>query len=148
MLHKVRMFSANGQFLSLISVPKAPFTRPTHMVTLQSGQFVVRDDNKVIVFNSEGKFLRTLWQDKGAVRAPHVFLAPLVVSLQSSSLCRSEETYPLDIIFDKARSKCRLLTYQLNKLYITDLGLDCVYILDPSTISVKVSSTSPFVFQL
>ena len=63
MLHKVRMFSANGQFLSLISVPKAPFTRPTDMVTLHSGQFVVRDDNKVIVFNSEGKFLRTLWQE-------------------------------------------------------------------------------------
>ena len=28
MLHKVRMFSANGQSLSLISVPNAPFTRP------------------------------------------------------------------------------------------------------------------------
>ena len=29
---------------------------------------MVRDDNKVIVFNSEGKFLRTLWQDKGQVK--------------------------------------------------------------------------------
>ena len=38
---KVRMFSANGQFLSLITVPKAPFTRPTDMVPLHSGQFVV-----------------------------------------------------------------------------------------------------------
>ena len=40
-----------------------------------------------------------------------------------------------DIIADKSRSKCRFLTYQLGKLYITDLGLDCVYILDPATIS-------------
>ena len=77
-----------------------------------------------------------------------MLLASLVVSLQSSSLCKSEETYSLDIIFAKARSKCMFLTYQLDKLYITDLGLDCVYILDPSTISVKFSSTSPFVFQL
>ena len=29
-----------------------------------------------------------------------------------------------DIILDNAWSKCRFLTYHLNKLYITDLGLD------------------------
>ena len=43
-----------------------------------------------------------------------------------------------DIIANKAMSKCRFLTYQLGKLYITDLGLDCVYVLDPVTNTVKV----------
>ena len=43
-----------------------------------------------------------------------------------------------DIIPNKAMSKCRFLTYQLGKLYITDLGLDCVYILDPNTVNTKV----------
>ena len=45
-----------------------------------------------------------------------------------------------DIIPNKAMSKCRFLTYQLGKLYITDLGLDCVYILDPSTVNTKVGA--------
>ena len=134
------------------------------MVTLHSGQFVVRDDNKVIVFNSEGKFLRTLWQDKGQVKCYGLAQDKegrvitimetrnpkktdlLFFDLGSGELVRKIEME--DIISDKARSKCRFLTYQLDKLYITYLGLDCVYILDPSTISVKVSSTSPFDFQL
>jgi len=155
---KVRMFSANGKFLSLITVPKAPFTRPTDMVTLHSGQFVVRDDNKVIVFNSEGKFLRTLWQDKGQVkcfglaqdREGRVITIMetrnpkktdlLFFDLSSGELVRKIEME--DIISDKTKSKCRFLTYQLDKLYITDLGLDCVYILDPATISVKVFGVS------
>jgi len=155
---KVRMFSSNGQFLSLISVPKAPFTRPTDMVTLHSGQFVVRDDNKVIIFNPEGKFLRTLWQDKGQVKCYGLAQDKegrvitimetrnpkktdlLFFDLGSGELVRKIEME--DIISDKARSKCRFLTYQLDKLYITDLGLDCVYILDPATISVKVFGVS------
>jgi len=155
---KVRMFSPVGQFVSLITVPKSPFTRPTDMVTLHCGQFVVRDDNKVIVFSSEGKFVRTLWQDKGQVKCfglaqdkeDRVITimetrSPkrtdlLFFNLKSGELVRKIEME--DIITDKAKSKCRFLTYQLGKLYITDLGLDCVYILDPATISVKIFGES------
>ena len=152
---KVRMFSPVGQLVSLITVPKSPFTRPTDMVTLHCGQFVVRDDNKVIVFSSEGKFVRILWQDKGQVKCfglaqdkeDRVITimetrSPkrtdlLFFNLKSGELVKKIEME--DIITNKAKSKCRFLTYQLGKLYITDLGLDCVYILDPATISVKVN---------
>merc|ERR1711909_118532 len=43
---------------------------------------------------------------------------------------------------NRSMSKCRFLTYQLGKLYITDLGLDCVYILDPNTVNTKVFGSS------
>merc|ERR1712059_4769 len=54
-----------------------------------------------------------------------------------------------DVIKDKKASKCRFLTFSKDKLYITDLGLDCVYTLDPRNGSAKVfgkSGTGPSCF--
>ena len=153
---KVKMFSPAGKFLSLVSTLQAPFTRPTDMVTLHSGQFVVRDDNKVMVFSSDGEYLRIIWQDKGPVKCYGLAQDKedrlvtimetkrprrtdlLFFDLQTGKLTKKIEME--DIISDKTRSKCRFLTYQLDKLYITDLGLDCVYILDPATTNVKVNT--------
>eukprot|EP00092_Neocalanus_flemingeri_P030596 GFUD01033220.1.p1 GENE.GFUD01033220.1~~GFUD01033220.1.p1 ORF type:complete len:644 (+),score=221.26 GFUD01033220.1:60-1991(+) len=155
---KVKIFSPSGQFLSLVTIPQSNFTRPTDMVTLHSGQFAVRDDNKVMVFTSEGGYMKTLWQDRGQVKCFGLAqnkedmlitimetMRPrrtdlLFFDLKTGELSRKIEMN--DIISDKTRSKCRFLTYQLDKLYITDLGLDCVYILDPVTVSVKVFGCS------
>jgi len=154
----VKMFSPSGQFITQVSTPKAPFTRPTDMVTLHSGQFAVRDDNKVMVFSCDGQYMRTLWEDKGQVRCYGLAQDKedrlvtimetrrprktdlLFFDINTGKLSRKIEME--DIISDKIKSKCRFLTYQLDRLYITDLGLDCVYILDPATISVKVFGSS------
>jgi len=151
---KVKMFSPTGKFLSLVTSPDSPFERPSDMVTLQSGQFVVRDNTRVQVFSPTGAHMRTLWQDKGQDKCYGLAQDKegrlvtimetrrqkktdlLFFDLETGKLARKIEME--DIIADKSRSKCRFLTYQLGKLYITDLGLDCVYILDPATISVKV----------
>lgn len=151
---KVRMFSPSGTFLSFVTLSNAPFSRPTDMLTLHSGEFVVRDDNKVTVLTEEGKFLRTLWQDKGHVKCYGLAQDKedrvitimcnrsqrrtelLFFDLASGELVKKIDME--DIIAEKDKSKCRFLTYQLGKLYITDLGLDCVYVLDPVTNTVKV----------
>jgi len=151
---KVKMFSPTGKFLSLVTSPDSPFERPSDMVTLQSGQFVVRDNTRVQVFSPTGTHMRTLWQDKGQDKCYGLAQDKegrlvtimetrrqkktdlLFFDLETGKLARKIEME--DIIADRSRSKCRFLTYQLGKLYITDLGLDCVYILDPATISVKV----------
>eukprot|EP00092_Neocalanus_flemingeri_P020008 GFUD01021668.1.p1 GENE.GFUD01021668.1~~GFUD01021668.1.p1 ORF type:complete len:656 (+),score=243.87 GFUD01021668.1:86-2053(+) len=151
---KVKMFSPTGKFLTLVSPSESPFMRPSDMVTLQSGQFVVRDDNRLQVFSPTGTYLRTLWQDKGQAKCYGLAQDKegrlvtimdtrrqkktdlLFFDLDTGKLARKIEMD--DIITDKSRSKCRFLTYELGKLYITDLGLDCVYVLDPTTISVKV----------
>jgi len=154
---KVKMFSPSGQFIDLIS-STFPFTRPSDMVTLMTGQFVVRDDTRVQVFSQAGNFMRTLWEDKGKdkcyglaqdkegrlvtimeTRRPRK-TDLLFFDIDTGDLTRKIEMD--DIIANKAGSKCRFLTYQLGKLYITDLGLDCVYILDPANISVKMFGSS------
>jgi len=151
---KVKMFSATGKFLSLVTSPESSFEHPSDMVTLHTGQFVVRDNTRVQVFSPMGTHVRTLWQDKGQDKCYGLAQDKegrlvtimetrrqkktdlLFFDLETGKLARKIEME--DIIPDKSRSKCRFLTCQLGKLFITDLGLDCVYILDPATISVKV----------
>ena len=40
------------------------------------------------------------------------------------------------------RSKCRFLHYANGRLYIVDLGLDCVYVLDPKKNTIKLFGAS------
>jgi len=155
---KVKIFTQEGKFLSQVVPPEPPFDRPSDMVTLQSGQFVVRDNTRVQVFSANGSFMKNMWQDKGQDKCYGLAqdqegrLVTIMESrrprktdliffdLESGKLVKKIEME--DIISNKAMSKCRFLTYELGKLYITDLGLDCVYILDPNTINAKVFGSS------
>ena len=153
---KVKMFTPIGKFISLVTAPQ-PFERPSDMVALQSGEFVVRDNTRMQVFSAEGNFMKSMWQDQGQDKCYGLAQdkeGRLVTIMESRrprktdllffDLVTGELVKKIemeDIIANKALSKCRFLTYQLGKLYITDLGLDCVYILDPVTINAKVERT-------
>jgi len=155
---KVKIFTPEGKFVKQVCSPEKPFDRPTDMVTLQSGQFVVRDSTRVQVFSDNGEFVKNMWQDRGKdmcyglaqdkegrlitimeSRRPRTTNL-LFFDLGTGELVKKIEME--DIITNKAMSKCRFLTYQLGKLFITDLGLDCVYILDPRTNNAKVFGCS------
>ena len=60
----------------------------------------------------------------------------LFFSLGTGQVVRRVEL--ADVIADKERSKCRFLTRGLQGLVITDLGMDCVYVLDPATRGVTM----------
>jgi len=155
---KVKIFTPDGKFLSEVSSPKPPFDRPTDMVTLHSGQFVVRDTTRVQVFSAKGDFVKNMWKGKG--QAMCYGLAQdkegrLITIMESKRPRKTDllffdlDTGELvkrieleDIITNKALSKCRFLIFHLNKLYITDLGMDCVYVLDPYTRNAKVFGKS------
>merc|ERR1711942_188440 len=62
---KVKIFTSEGKFVSEVISPEPPFDRPSDMVTLNSGQFVVRDNSRVQVFSNNGSFLKKMWQDEG-----------------------------------------------------------------------------------
>jgi len=162
--NKVKIYSPEGRFMTQVSCPEPPFDRPSDMVTLHSGQFVVRDNSRVQVFRNNGSFLKTMWQDKGQDRYRCYGLAqdkegrlvtimesrrPRNTSLQFFNVTTGElvKVIKMEDIANKALSKCRFLTYQQDKFYITDLGLDCVYILDPENINSKqvvgVSGSGP-----
>merc|ERR1719206_1549734 len=62
---KVKIFTSEGKYVSEVISPEPPFDRPSDMVTLNSGQFVVRDNTRVQVFTADGSFMKNMWQDKG-----------------------------------------------------------------------------------
>merc|ERR1719193_1262960 len=110
------------------------------MVTLQSGQFVVRDNTRVqdmcygLAQDEEGRLI-TIMESWRPRRTDLLFF-----DLVTGELVKKIEME--DIITNRDMSKCRFLAYQLGKLFITDLGLDCVYILDPRTNNAKVFGSS------
>jgi len=156
--NKVKIFTSEGKFVTEVISPEPPFDRPSDMVTLYSGEFVVRDNTRVQVFSANGNFIKNMWQDKGHNKCYGLAqdMEGRLVTIMESRRPRKTDllffnhgTGELvkkiemdDIIPNKPMSKCRFLTYQLGKLYITDLGLDCVYILDPNTVNTKVFGSS------
>jgi len=156
--NKVKIFTSEGKFVVEVISPEPPFDRPSDMVTLFSGEFVVRDNTRVQVFSSNGNFIKNMWQDKGHDRCYGLAQDKegrlvtimesrrprktdlLFFNLGTGELVKKIEME--DIIPNMSMSKCRFLTYQLGKLYITDLGMDCVYVLDPNTVNTKVFGSS------
>jgi len=156
--NKVKIFTSEGKYVTEVISPEPPFDRPSDMVTLHSGDFVVRDNTRVQVFSASGNFMKNMWQDRGHDKCYGLAqdMEGRLVTIMESKRPRKTDllffnlgTGELvkkiemdDIIPNKPMSKCRFLTYQLGKLYITDLGLDCVYILDPMTVNTKVFGSS------
>jgi len=147
---KVKIFCPAGKFLSLVTPVGMGFFRPSDMVSLRGGDFVVRDNNRLRLFSSEGTFISSIWEDRSATKCYGLAEDDMgrLVSIKKSG----KETDLLffdieagkivkrmsldDIILDKVKSKCRFLTFQGGNLYITDLGLDQVYVIDSETYKV------------
>ena len=56
---EVKMFTSRGEFVKLVR-PKLGFSHPSDMVTLRNGEFAIRDDKSVQIFNAEGNYLKSL----------------------------------------------------------------------------------------
>jgi len=154
---KVKIFSNDGQFLKEVSSPKN-FHRPSDMVTLHCGNFAVRDNTRVQVFKSDGSFEKVLLENKsrdkyfGLAQDDEGRLITLLetrspastylifIDLESGEVCKKVELG--DPNANKRASKCRFLTHYAGNIYITDLGLNYIYILDPVTLSMKSFGSS------
>ena len=147
---KVKLYSGSGQLTRELSVPGRTFSRPSDMVTLSTGHFVVRDAKGITLFTSSGNLMRRLtsWQEEGQGRARCYGLAEdgdgrlvtiveqgrgkaslLFFDLKSDKIVLRRDL--ADVVGQGGLgSKCRFLTHCEGKLYVTDLGLDQVYVLD------------------
>merc|ERR1719233_450610 len=126
--NKVKIFTSEGKFVVEVTSPEPPFDRPSDMVTLHSGEFVVRDNTRVQVFSAIGNFMKNMWQDKGQHQCYGLAQdkeGRLVTIMESKrprktdllffNLGTGELVKKIemdDIIPNKAMSKCRFLTYQ------------------------------------
>jgi len=129
------------------------FKRPSDMVTLPDGRFVVRDDNGLQMFDEEGDFLRTV-VPKGVLGMcfglatdgrGHIYTINsnrrgatecltkkgetdiLIISAESGQIV--EQIQLLDVITDNRKSQCKFLHCDGVNLFISDLGLNVVYVM-------------------
>ena len=149
---KVKMFLPDGKLDRLVKLPEGAFSHPSDMTTLSSGNFVVRDDRGVHEFSPSGVFLRRLpvgGEERGAAkcfglaqdaqgRLVTIVEArgkPAALVSMDLATCRVVHRRELGDVVDstKGRSKCRFLTHAGGRLYVTDLGLDMVYVLEAAT---------------
>ena len=150
-IFKVNIYSQTGDFIKKIE-PKESFSKLGVCLLLSDGSFAVLDKLRIHGFDSSGDFLWNILLPSipsGSTR--HYGLAEdssgylitiqenkfssgnnrntylLKYDLESKSLV--EKIFVLKPVKD---SKCRFLSFASEKFYVTDLGLDRVYIIDPS----------------
>ena len=123
------------------------FRRPSDMVSLDQGGFALRDRTRVMIFNENGTFSHTVWRRSNSgsmcygIAQDKQKLICLIENRLKTSLHfvsikdgQTLETILLeDDIFgrEKFKSKCRFLTLDdSGTIYVTDLGLNRVYIFE------------------
>jgi len=165
--NQVKLYKIDGSPLKIVQ-PGQPFRKPTDMVALKDGKFAVRDANGIQLFDSQGQYLKNLCEDAlGFVFGLTTNEDGNIFTINSNSRAKNKEGNPTakgeidiieidvetnsivrqielaDIIQDKKNSKCRFLHCSGSRLYIVDLGLNCVYILSlKDNTSVRKFGTS------
>merc|ERR1719295_1631048 len=141
--------------------PGRKFKGPSAMVTLPDGRFVVRDNDGLQMFDEEGSFLRTV-VPKGVLGMcfglatdgrGHIYTINtnrrgetecmtkkgetdiLIISAESGQIV--EQIQLVDVISDNKNSKCYFLHCDGINLFISDLGLNVVYIMSLGSGTVR-----------
>ena len=151
--NKVKIFNPDGKFDKLASLPSRPFERPSDMVALANGDFVVRDAGGVHLFSKGGVFQRQLNFGNGRSFGLAQDSAGHLVTIQEGQRGQAASLLFIQLGGDqvvKGRdlgdlvgeerwlSKCRFLTHCRGKLYVTDLGLDKIYVIDSASGNVDM----------
>jgi len=151
--NKVKVFNPDGQFVKLASLPDRPFERPSDMAALANGDFVVRDAGGVHIFSKSGSFQRRLNIGNGRSYGLAQDSAGNLVTIQEGKKGQAAALLFIQLGEDQVvrrrdlgdlvgeemwLSKCRFLTHCRGKLYVTDLGLDKIYVINSASGSVDM----------
>jgi hypothetical protein len=149
----VRRFSKDGQFIGLVTGLRE-FVKPADILALRSGEFVVRDELGIQMFGEQSNFIKNLGVNfinrcyglaedglgrvitincnsgvggQGRLTEPGETDVFYIDTVSGAVIKRVEL---IDIVGEeKFKSACRFFTYAKEKLYVVDMGLDCVYVL-------------------
>ena len=141
--------------------PGRPFKRPSDMVTLLDGRFAVRDDNGLQLFDETGGFIKTVVPKGelglcfGLATDGRGHLITINTNKKGMAKCTTnkdetdiliidvetgtieEKIQLIDVISDPKKSSCKFLCCDGKKLFISDLGLNLVYVMKLGSNSVK-----------
>jgi len=143
--YAVKIFTPGGVFVKTIE-PLVPFIRPSSVISLENDdKFAVLDDTSVNVFDMEGSREWSLELPRhgrhyGLVEDNYGNIVTIEESdLETNLIYINQVTHEIfksiKVISyqlqqqDYLLSKCRFLTFKSNKFFITDLGLNKVYVL-------------------
>jgi len=152
--NQVKMYKPDGSTIRVVQ-PGRAFFKPSDMVEVKDGQFAVRDSNGIQLFSEEGTFIKSIGEhflgrvfglttnESGNIftinHNPHVGKEKegnvtakgevdiVEIDIENNTVIRQIEL--VDVIKNIKETKCRFLHCNGNRLYIADLGLDCIYIL-------------------
>ena len=148
----VRRFSYEGEFLGVVTGQRH-FVRPTDILLLRSGEFVVRDELGIQMFQAQGMFIKNLGESflnscyglaedelgrivtincktgRGADLTDLGQTDVVYIDRESGDFVKREKIIGIVEEGGSPQSACRFLTYNKEKLYVVDMGLDCVYVL-------------------
>lgn len=146
---------ASGKYLrELFCKDGKPFERPADMVALVQGGFALRDGRRILIsLDEEGSCMETflenipcygLAQDKEGrlvcLEETKTRTALKFFNLDCKEVVKPENCVKLDaLISNKADSKCRFLAHSDGRFFITDNGLNKVYVLDTESKDLKGS---------
>jgi len=163
MSDSVKIFSRTGAPLPCLLEGPRKFDKPTNILRLANGKIVVRDAKGIQLFTQEGKFVRTLgvtsqncyyglaedsqgnvltinYRDAAkpsGVGTTTTAGATDVFGLhEEGELCRQIELEDLVEEEEKVRSKCRHLGFSKGQVFISDIGLHRVFIINELEASV------------
>ena len=161
--NSVSRYDKEGAFLGIVR-PGREFVKPSDILTLSSGEFVVRDDRGIQLFSVNLEFVKFVaedWidrcfglaeDDEGRIITINCNSNTVDESRVKITLSNNTDVFFIDKISNKVvkriemvdliedavvelqnlqaeMSACRFLSYHNKKLYVVDLGLDCVFIL-------------------
>ena len=146
--NKIKMFQkSTGRFIKEVYPCQGSLHHPSDMVTLPDNRgFAVRDRDRVMIFDNDGHY-KEIIKEGPCTYGLAVDDAGRLVYLESGwkmKTCRlrfldyagcdinlTRNVDLMDMIKGReSLSMCRFLTFKNKKFYITDLGLDRVYILE------------------
>jgi len=159
----VARYNIQGGFLEFLK-PGREFVKPSDILTLASGEVLVRDDRGIQLFGRDLQFVKTIAEDwidhcfglaeddegriitinnnpckgdsKVKITAPNTTDVFFIDKVSDRVLKRIEM---IDLIEDAVEmlqngcqetSACRYVAFKNKKLYVVDLGLDCIFILN------------------
>ena len=162
---KVKMFTSEGHFLKLVTCEEADdgdLKDPSAVVSLADGGFAVSDKTRVLLFDGDGKYIKTVWSRKdhsrlkytecfGLGQAAKERLVLLLVSRDETFLCiidtQKSEMFCVDvrdIVKDgngERKPNFKFLSVVGDSFFVTDYGCGKVYVLKYSREGKMVKDT-------
>ena len=151
----VKLFNADGKIIGRVS---GNFKRPTDMTTMADGRLVIRDDlGGIRLFDEDGIFLKRFNMTAvvnerarcfGLAADPRGCLvytllsrfnsAPDLVAFDPKTGKAALRIELEDLIEDPRKSRCRFLHHDGENMFVSDLGVHRVYVVNLETFDTRI----------